>query len=98
MCGFSTKPMIAEGLEGTSNMGMRICRISKQSLAPRWDRVMVGVDLHPADEGSSHKPLVIRAIMRGSQCPINCRSGWIIQVNPHAWAARSNSSFYNPHV
>ncbi|GBM41550.1 hypothetical protein AVEN_32348-1 [Araneus ventricosus] len=71
--------LISRGL--CSNIGTRIYRIRKQNLASRWDIVIVGIELPSTDDGSylylSYEPLLMGAIMRGPQCPINCRGGLV---------------------
>ncbi|GBM90383.1 hypothetical protein AVEN_63627-1 [Araneus ventricosus] len=68
-------------------MGMRSCLISKQSLAFRWDTILVWGRVTPIDERSC---LCLRGhrtcspywgvIMRGPQYPINCRGGRVFPV------------------
>ncbi|GBN74713.1 hypothetical protein AVEN_80323-1 [Araneus ventricosus] len=66
-------------------MEMRTCHVSKQTLASRLDIVMVVFELAPAEvvplsQGSSHEPLVMGAILRGSEYSIKCRGGLVIRV------------------
>ncbi|GBM63623.1 hypothetical protein AVEN_135529-1 [Araneus ventricosus] len=51
----SIPPKTRPSLGDTSNMAMRTCRISKQSLASRWDRVKVVWLLRPISEDGSYQ-------------------------------------------